>query len=116
MNLQEKLMEASAELRARAAALTDAAIKAAREQADDAVTRVAGLRKSLTVLNAARGKFRKVARQHASRFVKQNSPLFAAVRKDVSDIARSTYQTLTTGEAPKARRARAARKRARKAS
>jgi len=81
---------------------------------DAAATRVAALRKSLTVLNAARGEFKKVARRHAGRFVQQNSPLFAAVRQDVSELARSTYQTLTAGEAPKARAARATRKRARK--
>jgi|KBSMisStaDraftv2_1062788.scaffolds.fasta_scaffold46273_1 hypothetical protein len=114
MNFQEKLLEASAELRARAANLTDAAIKATRHQADAAVARVEGFQKSLTVLKTARSEFRKVARHHAGRFVKQNSPLFAAARKDVSELARSTYQTLTTGQTAKAPRARAARKRARK--
>ena len=114
MTLQEKLMAASAELRARAASLTGAAFKATREQTDVAAARVAGLRNSLTVLAAARTELRKAARRHADRFVKQNSPLFAAVRKDMSELARSTYQTLTTGQAPKTRRARSAPKRARK--
>ena len=116
MNFQDKLVAASTDLRARAATLTDAAFKATREQADAAAVRIAALRKSLTVLKAARREFKKVARHHAGRFVKQNSPLFAAVRRDVSDLARSTYQTLTTGRTAKARRAPAARKRARKAA
>ena len=114
MTLQEKLTAASAELRARAVTLTDAAFKATREQTDVAAARLANLRTSLMVLAAARTEFRKVARRHAGRFVKQNSPLFAAVRKDMSELARSTYQTLTTGQAPKTRRARSTPKRARK--
>jgi hypothetical protein len=98
MNLQEELIHASADLRARA------------------MSRVDGVKKLLVVLNAARLEFRKVTREHAGRFVKQNSPLFAAVRQDVSELARSTYRTLKTGAAPKARRARAKRKSTRKAA
>jgi hypothetical protein len=104
MNFQEKLLEASAELRARAAALA-------------ASSRVEELKKSIAVLNGARLELRKVAGQHARHFVKQNSALVLAVRKDVSELARSTFASLSKRPATrKARRAPAARKRSAKAA
>jgi hypothetical protein len=49
--------------------------------------------------------------------VKQNSPLVAAVRKDVSEIARSTFTTLTQRPTPKkTRKPATARKRSAKAA
>ena len=118
MNFQEKMFEASAQLRERAAALADAALGSARERADLAARRVEGIRESLAVLNDAGRQLNKVARLHAGRFVKQNSPLVAAARKDVSELARTTFATLTG--APRAkkpvRKAATSRKRARKAA
>lgn len=119
MNFQEKVLEASAQLRARAEAIAQAAFSTARSRADVAAQRVDGLKKSFAVLNDAGRQFNQVARRHASRFVKQNSPLVAAVRKDVSQLARTTFTTLTRGAAPAARKTRkpaAARKRAAKAA
>ncbi len=122
MNFQEKVFEATAQLRARAEALAQAAIETTRGRADVAARRVDGLKKSFAVLNDAGRQFNQVARRHASRFVKQNSPLVAAVRKDVSELARSTFSTLTRrpaakkGRKPAARRPVAARKRAAKAA
>jgi len=111
MNFQEKMFEASAQLRARAEAIAQSAIEKARTRAGVAAKRVDDLKKSLVVLNDARREFRQVARRHASRFVKQNSPLVAAVRKDVSQLARSTFTTLTQRPvAKKARKPAAARK------
>jgi hypothetical protein len=95
MNLQEKMFEATAQLRARAEALAQAALETTRNRADSAARRVDGLKKSIAVLNDAGRQFNQVARRHASRFVKQNSPLVAAVRKDVSQLARTTLATLT---------------------
>jgi hypothetical protein len=118
MNFQEKVIEASAQLRERAAALADAALGSARERADRAAQRVEGFRKSLIVLNDAGKQLNKVARLHAGRFVKQNSPLVTAVRKDVSELARSTFATLT--RAPRtgkpARKTATSRRRTRKAA
>lgn len=117
MNLQEKFFEASAQLRARAEAIAQAAIETARTRASVAGKRVDGLKKSLAVLNTAGREFNQVARRHASRFVKQNSPLVAAVRKDFSQLARSTYSTLTRGPAvKKARKPATSRKRTAKAA
>ncbi len=116
MKFQEKIMETSAELRARAAALAEATVEATRKHADLAATQFDGLRKSVAVLNVAGQEFSRVARLHARRFVKQNSPLLAAARKDVSDLARSTYRSLSGGAAPKVRQRASARKRARKAA
>jgi len=117
MFFREEVMEATADLRTRVTTLAKAAMNTAREQADASGVRVARLRKSIGVLSAARIEFQKVARRHVSRFVKRNSPLLAAVRKDVSDLARSTYRTIADGEAPKARRrATASRRRGRKAA
>jgi len=100
MNFQEKVIEASAQLRERTA------------------QRVEGFRKSLVVLNDASRQLNQVARVHASRFMKQNSPLVAAVRKDVSELARSTFATLTNARKPRkaVRKAATSRKRARKAA
>lgn len=116
MNLKEKVMEASANLRERAAVFVEATAKATRAQTDAAAGQMAALRKSLVVLDAARLELNKLARRHASRIVKQNSPLFSAVRRDVSELAHSTYQTLSAGNSPKTRRPRPVRKRARKAA
>ena len=117
MNFQEKLLEASADLRARAAALAASAIDTARARADLASKRAARLKTSLTVLNGAGRELNKVARRHAIRFVKQNSTIAADVRKEVTTLAQSTYASLTRRPAPKkARRAPAARKRAAKAA
>lgn len=110
MNFQEKLLEASAELRSRAAALAASALERARSRANLTSERI-------SVLNGAGRELNKVARRHVSRFVKQNSTIAAAVRKDVSDLARTTYASLAPRPAPKkARRAPSARKRARKAA
>jgi len=117
MNFQEKLFEASAQLRARAEAITQAALETARTRADIAGKRVDGLKKSLAVLNDAGRQFNQVARRHAKSFVEQNSPLIVAVRKDVSKLARATYTNLTQGPiAKKTRKPAASRKRAAKAA
>ncbi len=107
MNFQEKLMEASADLRARAAALAASAIGNSRVR----------LKASLAVLNGAGRELTQVARRQGTRFVKQNSLIAADVRKEVTTLAQSTYASLTRRPAPKkARRAPAARKRAAKAA
>ncbi|HET7812267.1 MAG TPA: hypothetical protein VFL16_16975 [Steroidobacteraceae bacterium] len=77
MNFQEKVFKATDRLRERAA------------------RRVEGLRQSLVVLNKAGRELNQVARLHAGRFVKQNSPLVSAARKDVAELARNTFATLT---------------------
>jgi hypothetical protein len=115
MNFQEKLLETTAELRTRAAALATVAVATARARADVAVKRVEGLKGTLDVLTVAGREFNKVARRHVVRFVKENSTIAADARKDVSSLARSTYSTLATkrGAAkPKARKSPAVRKRA----
>ncbi len=110
MNFQEKLLEASSELRTRAAALAASALERARSRANLTSKRI-------SVLNVAGRELNKVARRHAVRFVKQNSTLAAAVRKDVSELARTTYASLASRPTPKkARRAPAARKSAKKAA
>ena len=114
MNFQEKLLEASAELRARAAALADRRPRNAPAPRDVAAKRVEVLKGSFATLNVAGRELNKVARRHAVRFVKQNSTIAAAVRKDVSALARTTYASLASARRAedKARRATRARKRA----
>jgi hypothetical protein len=117
MNFQEKLFESSAELRDRAQAFAHSAIGNARTQADAAAKRVEKLKGSMAVLNSAGREFRKVARRHAIRFVKQNSTLATQVGDDVSALARSTFESLFKSAAPsKPRKSTAARKRGRKAT
>jgi len=114
MNLQEKLFEASSDLRARAAALTTAALDVARSRADVAAKRVDVLKGSFATLSVAGRELNKVAQRHATRFVKENSALAIAAGKDVGALARSTYASLAGRKvAAKNRKPRtAARKRA----
>jgi hypothetical protein len=110
MNFQEKVLEATADLRSRAAVLAEEALKTARARAGVAARRVEVLRGSLAKLTVASREFNKVARRHAARFVKQNSTLAVAAGKDVSALARTTYATLAKRPAAKTARKPAARK------
>ena len=113
MNFQEKMLETTAELRARAAAIANVAVTTARTRASVAAKRVDVLKGSFAALTIAGREFNKVARRHAARFVKQNSTIAASAGKDVSSLARTTYAALTQrAAAPKARKIPAARKRA----
>jgi hypothetical protein len=116
MNLQEKVFEATADLRTRALALANAALAQARARADVAARRVGTIKVSLATLSSAGREFNKVARQHAVRFVKQNSAIALDAGKDVSALARSTFATLSATPRPKSKRAarvtRTTRKRA----
>jgi hypothetical protein len=94
MNIQEKILEASSRLRARAATVAASALEAGRDRA-----------KLISVLTGARRQFGKVARRHASQFVKQNSTIASAARKDVAELARATYASLSQRAVKKARRA-----------
>jgi hypothetical protein len=112
MNFQEKLIEASSDLRARAATLTNAAFDLARARASVAAKRV-GLKGSFATLTVAGQALNKVAQRHASRFVKENSAIAVAAGKDFGALARSTYATLAgrKAAAKPARKPRATRKR-----
>jgi len=117
MNFQEKVLETTADLRARAAALANVAVSTARARAEVAAKRVQGLKGSIAVLTVAGREFNKVARRHAVRFVKENSSIAANAGKDVSALARDTYATLTQRTAPaKARKAPARKRATRKAA
>ncbi len=115
MNFQDRLIEASSDLRTRAAALTTAALDVARSRADVAAKRVGQLKSSFATLSVARRELNKVAQRHASRFVKDNAAIAVAAGKDLSAVARSTYASLSGRKMPaKSRKTRAAatRKRA----
>src|SRR5258706_14696899 len=109
MNFQEKVFEATADLRSRAALLADEVIKPARARASVAARRVEVLKGSLATLSVASREFNKVARRHATRFMKENSSLAVAAGKDVSTLARSTFATLAQRPARKKARKTAAR-------
>ena len=111
MNFQEKVLEATADLRSRAALLADEALKTARARAGIAAKRVEVLKGSLATLTVASRAFNKVARRHAARFVKENSTIAVAAGKDVSALARSTVAALAKRPAGKKARKTAARKR-----
>jgi hypothetical protein len=112
MNFQEKMLESTADLRSRASAIAHVALTTARARAEIAAKRVHGLKSSFAVLTIAGREFNKVARRHATRFVKENSSIAANAGKDVTALARNTYATLTQRAAPtKARKPPATRKR-----
>jgi len=112
MNFQERVLEATADLRSRAALLADEALKTAHARAGIAAKRVEVLKGSLATLTVASREFNKVARRHAVRFVKENSTLAAAAGKDVSALARATFATLAKRPVARKPRKPAARKRA----
>ncbi|HEU5134357.1 MAG TPA: hypothetical protein VFU13_04360 [Steroidobacteraceae bacterium] len=114
MNFQEKVFEATAELRDRALAFANVAVSSARTRAQAAAKRADALKGSLATLSIAGRELNKVARRHAQRFVKESSTIAADAGKDVSKLARTTYATLAKrpATARKARKAPAARKRA----
>jgi hypothetical protein len=117
MNFQEKVLETTTDLRARAAAIAEVAVTTARARAKVAAKRVGVLKGSFAVLTIAGRELNKVARRHAVRFVKENSSIAANAGKDVTALARSTYVTLTQGAGPtKARKAHARKRATRKAA
>ena len=109
MNFQEKVFEATADLRTRALSLANAALTQARARAGVAAKRVETLKGSLVTLSTAGRELNKVARQHAVRFVKQNSAIALDAGKDVSSLARTTYATLNGAPKTKAKSKRATR-------
>jgi hypothetical protein len=113
MNFQEKLLEATADLRSRAALLAEEAQKTARARVSVAAKRVQVLKGSLATLSVASREFNKVARRHATRFVTENSTLAVAAGKDVSALARATFATLTKRPVAKRSRKPVARQRSR---
>ena len=112
MNLQEKMLETTAQLRKRAAALTTAALTSARTRSAGASKRVDLLKGSFATLGVAGRELNKVARRHAARFLKENSSIAASAGKDVSELARNTFATLSQKPARKTRKSPVARKRA----
>lgn len=98
MNFQEKLFEATQDLRARAAMLARTALITAREGVEIAARRVekrAGvLKTSLSTLGVAGRELEKVARRHGTTFVKQNATIAQAARKDVTTLAITTFDAL----------------------
>jgi hypothetical protein len=121
MNFQDKMLETTADLRKRAAALATVAVKTARARAEIAAKRVETLKGPLAKLTQAGRELNKVARRHAVRFVKENSSIAVEAGKDVSALARTTYASLAkrpVAPKPTARKTTAQRKRsaARKAA
>jgi hypothetical protein len=118
MNFQEKMFDATSDLRARAGEFATAVLARAKFRAGVAAKRVKALQGSLETLSGVSREFNKVARTHSRRFVKENSALALDAGKDVSKLARATFATLLR-KAPvtKARKARtSSRKRAAKAA
>lgn len=101
MNFQQKLFETSAQLRARAAHILGAALASAREQAEAAAERAEKLRQPVTIIGQAGREIGKVARRHATRFVRQNANLASKVRDDVGTIARKTLNSLRNEARPR---------------
>ena len=119
MNFQTKIIETAADFRARAAAVTEATVEIARGQAAANAGRVARIKTSLSALQLAARELNKVARRHVSRLVKQNSTIAREAGKEVTALARSTYQQMSKRDAevtrkpPKATARKRATKRAR---
>jgi hypothetical protein len=100
MNLQDKVLETTADFRARAASLSHAILAQTRHRATQAAGRVERLKTSLAALQTAGRALGKVAQRHATRFVTQNSMIAREAGKDVSSLARSTYLRLAKRDVP----------------
>ena len=98
MDFQDKIIEGTQVLRARAATLGKAALIVARERAGIAANRVekrvGALKSSLTTLGVAGRELEKVARRHGAQFVKQNATIAQAARKDVTSLALSAFDAI----------------------
>jgi hypothetical protein len=94
MNFQEKMIETTSEIRARAAEFANLAITTARSSATFAAQRVGGLKGSLAALRIASKDLNQVARRHVTRFVRENRSLAAEAGKDLTALARSTYTNI----------------------
>src|SRR6188768_2232059 len=94
MNFQEKVFE---ELRARSIALANTALETARERAEKArkvaVKRTSALQGSLATLRVSGRALDQLVRRHAARFVRENVTIARAASKDVSALARDTYES-----------------------
>ena len=118
MNLQAKVVETATDIRARAAALTEATIEIARGQAAANAERIALIKTSLSALRLAGRELNHVARRHVSRFVKQNSTIAREAGKEVSALARATYEQISKRDqaiAPKPAKAAARKRRVKRA-
>jgi hypothetical protein len=127
MTLNERILEAGAKVRERAAIAANQALETTRERA---AKRVAVLKGSLNTLSRAGKQLNTVARLHAGRLVEKNKDslkvlakdskatweIVADAGKDVSSLARKTFQSLIDVPAPKkvAKAARTRKPRARK--
>lgn len=112
MNLRDKAFETASDFRNRALAFADAAVATARERASLTPEVRTRLESSMTALKLAGRQLRKVAGLHAAKFVEQNSSLVRAAGKDVSALARSTFQQFKQDAVVrKPRKATATRKR-----
>jgi len=109
MNFQEKVSQAAVQFRTHVESLAQGAIAAARNRQDIAERRIADVRKSFAVLTDASHEFNQIARRHAGLFVKENSPLITAARKDVSKLARATFSALRQNKPAKSRKPSRAR-------
>jgi hypothetical protein len=117
MNFQEKMLEATQDLRARAATLAQSALLTAREQAGVAARRaekrVGALKVSLKTLGVAGRELEKVARRHGVKFVKQNTTIAQAARKDVTSLALTTLDAIAKRAATDTKSKRATAKKPR---
>jgi hypothetical protein len=114
MNFQEKMIETTLEIRARAAELANLALTTARSSVSFAAQRAGGLKGPLAALKIASQDLNQVARRHVTRFVRQNRTLAAEAGKDLGALARSTYTNIAKRGATvtrKPRKSTAARKR-----
>lgn len=111
MNLRDKALETATIFCNRAQALANAAVARLSERAPLDARARARVGASLAALKQAGRELRKVAGLHASQFVAQNSTLVRNAGKDVSALARSTYQQLAQAPAVRKPRKTASRKR-----
>ena len=118
MKLRDKAFEKAANFREGVFLLASTAVARARERAPLSAEARDSLATTLATLKLAGRELRQVAGLHAAKFVAQNSTLARAAGRDVSALARSTYQQFTQDvparkprKAPSVRKVAATRKR-----
>lgn len=110
MNISQKVIETTMEIRERAGALVNASLAQARVAATQAQQQLHRVRGSLSGLKAAGRDLNVLARRHVGRFVRENRDIARAAGKDLSALARDAYASLAR-ETPVARKPRKTRTR-----
>ncbi len=117
MKFQEEVIESAAIFTQKAAEIATAVARRARAKAAR-VAQDVDLNQKLVEIRATGVTLGKIAREHGTRFVRQNAAIASSARKDLGELARSAFANFARTEkpAPRARKSATRKRPARKAA